>query len=73
MNTNSSNRTGRVKLRQDLLDRAAVVAASVGFSSAEEFIEHAIEQALQRAAAAGPVSDADRDEIERRLGGMGYL
>ncbi|MGE0434135.1 MAG: hypothetical protein AB7K09_24040 [Planctomycetota bacterium] len=70
---NPTNRTGKIRVRQDLLDRAGTAATAAGFSSVEEFVEHAIEQALGRAAASGAVSEAEREEIERRLGGMGYV
>ncbi len=57
-----------IKLNPDLLRRAAEYAAKAGYSSVEEFIEHLIEKEL----ASRDEAEA-REEVERRLKGLGYL
>jgi predicted DNA-binding protein len=57
-----------VKLSSGLWQRVQQCAAQAGYSSAEEFIEHAIEKELAR------LEDAEaHEEVERRLKGLGYL
>jgi predicted DNA-binding protein len=57
-----------VKLSSGLWQRVQQCAAKAGYSSAEEFIEHAIEKELAR------LEDAEaHEEVERRLKGLGYL
>ena len=57
-----------LKLNSDLWKRVEQYSASVGYSSAEEFVEHLIEKELSRL----EESDASQ-EVERRLRGLGYL
>jgi metal-responsive CopG/Arc/MetJ family transcriptional regulator len=57
-----------VKLSSDLWRRVEECAAQAGYSSARELIEHAIEKELAR------LEDSEaREEVERRLKGLGYL
>jgi len=58
----------KVTIEKALYERAAKVAASEGYSSVDEFIAHAIEDALKR-------SDADRAErqVADQLRGLGYI
>jgi hypothetical protein len=61
-----------LKLNSDLWKRVEQRAASAGYSSPEEFVEHLIEQELARL----EISDADSEagkEVERQLRGLGYL
>jgi len=65
-----------LKLNSDLMKRVERHAAATGYSSAEEFVEHAIEQELARleAEAAPAASEAGMSkEVERQLRGLGYL
>jgi ferritin-like metal-binding protein YciE len=58
----------KVKLDRDLYGRLRRCAEAAGYSSAEEFIVHVLEQA------AATAEEADSpDEISKRLKGLGYL
>jgi Arc/MetJ-type ribon-helix-helix transcriptional regulator len=57
-----------VKLNKSLCDRAQVLVKKAGYSSLEEFIEHAIEKDLAR------LEEADsKEELIKKLKGLGYL
>lgn len=59
-----------VRINSDLWKRVEQYASSAGYSSAEEFVEHLIEQELARL----EVEEAEAaKEAERRLRGLGYL
>ena len=58
----------RVKIDRALLEKVKRHAAIAGYSTAEEFIEHAIEKELAR------LEGADSEEaIRKRLKGLGYI
>lgn len=58
----------KVKLDKGLLKRVERYAEMAGYSSAEEFITHALEKEL------ATLEEADsEDEIRRRLQGLGYI
>jgi Arc/MetJ-type ribon-helix-helix transcriptional regulator len=57
-----------VKLRKSLCDRARVLVEKAGYSSLEEFIEHAIEKDLAR------LEEAEsKEDLLQKLKGLGYL
>jgi metal-responsive CopG/Arc/MetJ family transcriptional regulator len=57
-----------IKIDSGLWQRVEQRAKEAGYSSPEEFIEHAIEKELSR------LEDREaQQEIERRLKGLGYL
>ncbi len=57
-----------VKLNAPLCERAKSVVERAGYSSLEEFIEHAMERDLAR------LETADsKEELVRKLKGLGYL
>jgi hypothetical protein len=58
----------KVNVEKGLYERATKVAASEGYSSVDEFIAHAIENALKR-------SETDRAEkqVADQLRGLGYI
>lgn len=57
-----------IKLNPDLWRRVEQHAAKAGYSSAEEFVEHVIERELAK------LDETEaREEVERRLKGLGYL
>ncbi len=58
----------KVKLEKDLYERLQRCAEKAGYSSAEEFIRHTLEQA----AAALETADTE-EEVKKRLQGLGYL
>lgn len=60
--------TTSVKLSKSLCDRARIVVEKVGYSSLEEFIEHAVNRDLAR------LEEAEsKEELIRKMKGLGYL
>ena len=57
-----------VKLNTTLCDRARRAADETGYSSLEEFVEHAIEKELQSFEAA-----ESKDDVMKKLKGLGYI
>ena len=57
-----------VKLNKAICERARQAARAAGYSSLEEFIEHAVEKEL-----ANHEESATKEELVRRLKGLGYL
>lgn len=58
----------RIRLDRDLLKRVRKYSEIAGYSSVEEFIEHALEKELTR------LEDAkDEEELRQRLRGLGYI
>jgi Arc/MetJ-type ribon-helix-helix transcriptional regulator len=57
-----------VKLSKALCDRARVLVEKAGYSSLEEFIEHAIEKDLAHLEEAG-----SKEDLIKKLKGLGYL
>jgi len=57
-----------IKLSKALCDRARAVISKAGYSSLEEFIEHAVEKDLLH------LEEADsKEELLKKLKGLGYL
>lgn len=61
----------KVKLEGDLYQRAAEHASAKGYSSVDEFIAHAVEEALRQAE--DQLSAQDEAAIADRLRGLGYI
>jgi predicted CopG family antitoxin len=60
----------RIKIDNDLYERAARCAREKGYSSVDEFVSHLVERALREHEA----KDKDEEaEIEKRLRGLGYI
>ena len=57
-----------IRINSDLWNRVEEYAAKAGYSSAVEFVEHLIEKELARSE-----QESSREEVERRLKGLGYL
>ncbi len=57
-----------VKLNKSICDRARAVVRKAGYSSLEEFIEHAMERDLGRLEQA-----ESKENLIERLKGLGYL
>jgi hypothetical protein len=57
-----------LKLNKTICDRARTAADSAGYSSLEEFVEHAIEKEL-----ANHEEARSKEELTRQLKGLGYL
>jgi hypothetical protein len=60
--------TVNVKLSKPLCERARVVVEKAGYSSLEEFIEHAMERDLVRLE-----GNESKEELIKKLTGLGYL
>lgn len=60
--------TTKVKLDADLVAKIKRYADLAGYSSAEEFITHALEKEIAKLADAG-----SEEEIKKRLQGLGYI
>ena len=64
---------GNVKLDKTLLERVKLYAKAAGYSSADEFITHAVEKELAKLdEAKGTGSETDPAVLER-LKGLGYI
>ena len=60
--------SGKVKIDKELLARVEKVAKLAGYSSADEFVNHALEKELAK------LEGADsEEEIKKRLRGLGYI
>jgi len=60
--------SSKVKLEKELLAKVSRYAELAGYSSAAEFITHALEKELAK------LEDADsEEEIKKRLQGLGYI
>ncbi len=59
---------GKVKLDKELIARVRRYSDIAGYSSVEEFITHALEKELAKLEGA-----ESREEIEKRLRGLGYI
>jgi Arc/MetJ-type ribon-helix-helix transcriptional regulator len=57
-----------VKLNKSLCERARLLVEKAGYSSLEEFIEHAMEKDLARLEEAG-----SKEDLIKKLKGLGYL
>jgi len=57
-----------VKINPEWRKRVEDDGKKAGYGSATEFVEHVLERELSRAE-----KETDREEVERRLKGLGYL
>ena len=57
-----------VKLNKSLCERARLHAKKSGYSSLEEFVEHMLEREMAKLE-----EGISREEIEKKLKGLGYL
>jgi len=57
-----------VKLSKTLCDRARIIVEKAGYSSLEEFIEHAMERDLARLE-----EIESKEDLIKKLKGLGYL
>jgi hypothetical protein len=58
-----------IKLKKDLMERIVQVSEAAGYSSPQEFIEHVLERELARI---GEEAES-KEEIVKKLKGLGYL
>jgi metal-responsive CopG/Arc/MetJ family transcriptional regulator len=57
-----------IKLNRHLWERVQRCAADAGYSSPQEFVEHALEQALGRLE-----KTVSKDDTLKKLKGLGYI
>jgi len=57
-----------IRLDKKLWERVKRCAAKEGYSSPQEFVEHVLERELAK-----PEESVSKEEIERKLKGLGYL
>lgn len=58
----------KIKIDNGLYEKLKEVAKARGYSSAEEFAVHVLEQAV-----AGSEEDVSEEEVKKRLQGLGYI
>ena len=58
----------KIKIDKNLLERVKKYSDIAGYSSVEEFVEHALENELAKLEDAG-----SEEEIKKRLQGLGYI
>ena len=65
----------KVKIDRDLLARAKEFTKAAGYASVEEFVAHAVEQAMAQHSGEDNVNidDHAEEETRKRLQGLGYL
>ena len=58
----------KIKIRKDLYDKLKMYSEIAGYSSIEEFVQHALEKEIAQ------LEEADSEEaIKKKLQGLGYL
>jgi hypothetical protein len=60
----------KVSVDSELLKRCKAHASEAGYSSVEEFVQHALERALKEATGVGGEDD---ERVLDRLKGLGYI
>ncbi len=58
----------KIKIDKALLAKAKDIAPVAGYTSVEEFVEHAIETAIEKFC-----GDQEDEAVKERLKGLGYL
>jgi metal-responsive CopG/Arc/MetJ family transcriptional regulator len=58
----------KVKINKDLLEKCKKFADIAGYSSVDEFINHALEKEIAKLEEPG-----SEEEIKKRLQGLGYI
>jgi len=65
--------SNRVKLDDELYERAKKCAELAGYSSADEFIQHVLEKEITKILGTGSGEGEASEEIKKRLQGLGYI
>ena len=63
----------RVKIGDELYNKANRCAELAGYSSVEEFIQHVLEKEIRQILGGDSIEDATPEEIKKRLQGLGYI
>jgi metal-responsive CopG/Arc/MetJ family transcriptional regulator len=61
----------KIKLDKELMAKVERIAAIAGYSSATEFVTHALEKELAKIEGDGEA--LSEEEIKKRLQGLGYI
>lgn len=61
----------KIKLDKELMDKVKRFAKIAGYSSATEFVTHALEKELKQIEGDGEA--LSEEEIKKRLQGLGYI
>jgi len=59
----------KIKIEQDLFEKAKKYAETAGYSSVDEFIAHMLEKEISKIEA----GDGSVEDVEKRLQGLGYI
>jgi len=59
----------KIKIDRDLYAKLTECAEIAGYSSVEEFVQHALQKEIDRISK----DDADLEETKKRLKGLGYI
>jgi hypothetical protein len=62
-------KSSSIKLKKELMERIVQVSEAAGYSSPQEFVEHVLERELARI---GEEAES-KEDIVRKLKGLGYL
>ncbi len=65
--------SNRVKIEDELYERARKCAELAGYSSADEFIQHVLEKEIARIMGSESGEGDAPEEIKKRLQGLGYI
>jgi hypothetical protein len=63
----------RVKIEEELYERAKKCAELAGYSSADEFIQHVLEKEINQIMGSDSGEGDSPEEIKKRLQGLGYI
>jgi predicted CopG family antitoxin len=63
----------KIKLDDDLYNRAKKISDTAGYSSVDEFIAHVLEKEIRTLTGGGDYSAEDEEKIKERLKGLGYI
>ncbi len=63
----------RVKIDAELYAKATKCAELAGYSSTDEFIQHALEHEIDKIFGNSSSDDSTPEEIKKRLQGLGYI
>jgi len=59
---------GKIKIKKELYERVKKFAELAGYSSLDEFVEHALEKEISKLE-----SSESEDETKEKLKGLGYI
>ena len=63
----------KVKIEDDLLDKAKKCAEAGGYESVDEFITHVLEKEVSKILLPSEAGTTSKELIKKRLQGLGYI